>query len=317
MTDNEFDRMARAWLDDGPNRVADRVLQSALDEIHVTRQRRAWWPTRRLSSMSNAIRLAAGAAAIVVATVVGISLLSPGSGGIGGRGGAPTPTATPSPTASPRPTSAEREFVLTFGVDQPYRLHLTAPASWSGNNLDFVMQKHGGALPNGMAIATWIVGNVYRDGCHWAGTLFDPPVGPTVDDLATAISGLKDRETTTPVDVTVDGFAGKELEMTIPDVDFSACDEGQFRSWTDPSGGPRYHQGPGEQSRILILDVDGTRVLVFGRSFPDTSAADRAELNAILDSMQIEAIASPSASPSGAPSATPLTVPSAVPTAAP
>jgi hypothetical protein len=60
-------------------------------------------------------------------------------------------------------------------------------------------------------------------------------------------------------------------------------------------------------------DVDGTRVLVFGRSFPDTSAADRAELNAILDSMQIEAIASPSASPSGAPSI----VPSVVPTAAP
>ena len=35
-----------------------------------------------------------------------------------------------------------------------------------------------------------IVGNIYTGGCHWRGTALDPPVGPTVDDLATALSAL-------------------------------------------------------------------------------------------------------------------------------
>ena len=40
MNDNEFDLAARAWLDDGPTRMSDRAVPSALEEIHTTRQRR-------------------------------------------------------------------------------------------------------------------------------------------------------------------------------------------------------------------------------------------------------------------------------------
>ena len=47
MTDNEFERTARAWLADSPNVISDRALQFALDEIHNTRQRRLFWPVRR------------------------------------------------------------------------------------------------------------------------------------------------------------------------------------------------------------------------------------------------------------------------------
>ena len=86
MTDNEFERTARAWLDDGPNQISDRALQSALDQIHVTRQRRAWWPARRFSSMGNPLPHAvAGLAAVVLASVIGLSLL-PGGGFGGGLG---------------------------------------------------------------------------------------------------------------------------------------------------------------------------------------------------------------------------------------
>ena len=47
MTENDFDRTARAWLEDGPTVMSDRALHAALDEIHVTRQRRARWPAWR------------------------------------------------------------------------------------------------------------------------------------------------------------------------------------------------------------------------------------------------------------------------------
>ena len=82
MTDNEFDRAARAWLDDGPDQISDRAVRSALDQIHVTRQRRAWWPARRFSSMGNPLRLVAGLAAVVLASVIGLSLL-PGEASAG------------------------------------------------------------------------------------------------------------------------------------------------------------------------------------------------------------------------------------------
>lgn len=47
----------------------------------------------------------------------------------------------------------------------------------------------------------------------------DPPVGPTVDDLASAWSDLPAFDSTAPIDVTVDGFDGKMVEFTVPDYD--------------------------------------------------------------------------------------------------
>ena len=60
MTDNEFERTARAWLDDGPNQISDRAVQSALDQIHVTRQRRSWGSGSRCS-LGEALREALAA----------------------------------------------------------------------------------------------------------------------------------------------------------------------------------------------------------------------------------------------------------------
>ena len=35
--DFDFDQTARAWLEDGPTRMSDHALLSALDEVHTTR----------------------------------------------------------------------------------------------------------------------------------------------------------------------------------------------------------------------------------------------------------------------------------------
>ena len=40
-TDRDFDRIAMAWLADGPDELSDRVLDTVVDQIHLTRQRRA------------------------------------------------------------------------------------------------------------------------------------------------------------------------------------------------------------------------------------------------------------------------------------
>lgn len=282
MSETEFDRTARAWLDDGPTEISDRVLLAALDEVHLTHQRRSWWPARRFSNMTNLMRAAAVTAAVVA---IGVAAYSLAPGDLG-RGGEPTATPTPIETSAATPAATLRVLRILPFREATFALHLTVPEGWTYGGNFFVIQKYGGDLPEGMAIAVWTVDNVYGNGCRWDGSLLDPRVGPGVEDLANALTYLTDRETTQPVDVEVDGYPGMELEMTIPDVAFETCDQGEFRSWVDDAGGARFHQGPLEHSRIIILDVDGTRVLVSGRSFPGSTPADVAELNEILDTME-------------------------------
>lgn len=93
-TDRETTRLVRSWLEEGVTRLPDRVLDSVLDQVPATPQRRSWWPARRFADMNTYAKLIAGAAAIVVIAVVGYQFL-PRSGGIGGQ-----PTIAPSPSPS-------------------------------------------------------------------------------------------------------------------------------------------------------------------------------------------------------------------------
>ena len=49
-----------------------------------------------------------------------------------------------------------------------------------------------------------------------------------------------------------------------------------------------YAQGPSQGWHLWILDVDGIRVVVQTNDYAGTSAENRAELQAIVDSIQIE-----------------------------
>ena len=58
-TERDFDRIAAAWMADGPEELSDRVIDAAVDQIHLTRQRRAARLPRRLPSMTYPARIAA------------------------------------------------------------------------------------------------------------------------------------------------------------------------------------------------------------------------------------------------------------------
>ena len=93
MNENEFDRTARAWLDDGPTRMSDRAVLSALEEIHTTRQRRAWWPARRATPVNFFARAAIAAVLVVGVGLVAINVLPRGLDGpaVGGPSPSPSP----------------------------------------------------------------------------------------------------------------------------------------------------------------------------------------------------------------------------------
>jgi hypothetical protein len=92
MNENEFDRAARAWLEDGPTRMSDRALLSALEEIHTTRQRRALWPAWRATPVSIFARVATAAVLVAVGVLaVNVVQRQADRSNVGGPSPSPTP----------------------------------------------------------------------------------------------------------------------------------------------------------------------------------------------------------------------------------
>ena len=100
----DIERSLDQFLAEGPETVADRALQHALDEIDRTPQRRDLFARWRFLTVTPYPRLAA--AAIVAVVVVGGALfvLSPRSG-VGPPATTPNPTVAPT-TAVVAPTAA-------------------------------------------------------------------------------------------------------------------------------------------------------------------------------------------------------------------
>jgi hypothetical protein len=156
------------------------------------------------------------------------------------------------------------------------------------------------------------VWNVHTDPCNWRETALDPPIGGTVEDLATALAAQPLQNVSAVTDVTLDGYAGKRVEMTMPgDVDLFSCDktsDGQvvFGRWNFPDDPYAPYAGPwafgnGQRDTAYILDVDGTRLVIDTSSLPGASEVDLAELEQLVASIRLEVltpIQSPAASPS-------------------
>ena len=106
-TDRDFDRIAMAWLADGPEELSDRVLDAVADEVHATRQRHAPRLPRRFDSMTTSARVAA--AAVIGVLVFGGALFPAQtrwyrpSAAPGLRTPSPSATASPTLLASPDP----------------------------------------------------------------------------------------------------------------------------------------------------------------------------------------------------------------------
>ncbi len=313
-TDRDVTGIVRSWLEEGATALPDRVLDSVLDQLPATSQRRPWWPARRFREMNNVWKLAIAAAAVVVVAIVGINLL-PGRGGVGVPVASPTPSPTPSSTPSPSPSPATiPEGPLAAGTytSQPFagpgglcmgqagcteagaeddsiRVTFRVPDGWTGFGGTVHPSVEGYLAPAGAGLLFHRGGWLYSQLCGGpAGP--DIPTGTTVDQFVTALVDHPDLDVTSPVPVTLGGHSGKYLELRAPAN--TTTDE----LGPDPSGCNYYFvwepgiyaQGPNALWRIWVLDVNGVRVVVRADSFPGTTAQVQAQLQAIVDSIQIE-----------------------------
>jgi hypothetical protein len=314
-TDRDVTSIVRSWLEDGATALPDRVLDNVLDRLPATPQRRSWWPARRFQEMTNALKLAIAAAAVVVVAIVGVNLL-PRNDGVGVAVPSPTPLATPSPTPSPSPSPATiPEGPLAAGAytfqpfagpdaqgicagqptctesladDDSIRVTFTVPDSWAGFGASVVHAVEAYHPPRGASLHFGRGGWLYSKLCGGPGP--DIPTGTTVDEFVTALVDHPDLDLTSPVDATLGGYPGKYLELRAPAN--TTTDE----LGPDPSGCNYYFvwepgiyaQGPNALWRIWVLDVDGVRVVVRSDTFPGTTPQVQAQLQAIVDSIQIE-----------------------------
>jgi hypothetical protein len=222
-----------------------------------------------------------------------------------------TPSSAPAPSSTPSiqdvmkiahfaPLEPGPYFIDPDGADStPLRVVYEIPAEgwsqWIGAG------KFSDVGHVGVSITT--VANLVTNGCgdhSWA----DPPVGPSVTDLAAALADLAPfRVVSPPTDVTIYGYSGKHLEWIVPDLPvqeagdgvlFVGCAEGKLKSWVafvdtaEPGDAYYGYTGPGFREEFWILDVEGTRLMIEAGWSPGSPPADLAELQTVLDSIRIE-----------------------------
>jgi hypothetical protein len=282
-TDRDTTRIVRSWLEEGVTTLPVPVLDDVLDQLPTTPQRRAtWWPTRRIANM-NIIAKVGLAAAVVVAAVLGFNrLVAPNLGAPGLDDPSPIPSATPQ-LLGDQPLDPGPVIATGFGASESVTFRFTAPDGWVGFSGVGVLPETGTEAPDGMGIVFGEVNaGLFRDACRWAAS-DEVPVGPTVDDLANAFVEQASYEVSTPVDVSLGGYSGKRVELQLPS-DVESCDNREFYPWV----GSVFAQGPDNIWDVWMLDVDGDRLVIIASRFPGTSAEDRAEQEAIVDSINIE-----------------------------
>jgi hypothetical protein len=288
------DLVIQAFLEEGPQDLPDRTFDAVRSDIHRTRQRVAIGPWRE-PTVAMISRLAI-AAVVVIAAGVAWTNFAP-SRGIGG------PMPTPAPTASPQLITGDNssltpgryffDYGLVPGSSQARgpKILLTVPGSGWTNFGNFAIDKNYGATAAeaGVSFVVWNITNRYIDPCVGRPPASPAPASPApagdIDSLLTALADQVGIQAGPLTDASIDGYTGKFVDLTVT-ADISAC-PGGFYTWGSEEDG-RYAQVTNEVDRVYALDVNGTRLTFFMRIPPQTTAQDRALLDAILASIDIQ-----------------------------
>ena len=279
---------------EGMTPLPDPVRHALRAQLPITKQLgRSNRPMRRFPVMNNNIaRFGLAAAVIVLAILVGIQFL-PGPN-VGSDSSA-TPTATPMALHGGQ---LEAGTYVVSSADAPIRTPVsftfTVPPGWIERTEKLYIYKRADTAQVGFV--PWVVTHVYSDACHSEGALKE--VGPTVDDLVAALMDQAHSDATTPVEVEVGGYPAKYISMSVPaDVHTSMCryPGTVLQIWANPEETDFFaipvnpvHPHAYPVSGVYIVDVNGQRVVLLAGHDPESTAADIAELEAIIASIHFE-----------------------------
>ena len=314
---SEVDARLVAWLEEGPRSGPEEVLSKTFARARSTRQDRVWLhrltqPTR-FHAMNTMLKFAAVA---VFALAVGVAI---------GRSGhtARTPPRDPHRRRSPaRRRRRRRSHIVSRSprrrdllprqpqrlADTPLdRMTATVPEGWQGIRGECVREP----LPDqrrlpGRQHLPVAPGQLLRRSVRYEAGLWDPPLGPTVDDFVTALATVPGYTTTEPTDVEFLGYKGKYIEEVGPP-SVTQCADGFSHPWQTKYNETAPYDFDDQHARLWVLDIDGVRLvitLVGSDAAPHptgTDPADLAQQQAVFDSLRIAPAPAPTASPSASP----------------
>ena len=205
MNDTEFDLAARAWLDDGPTRMSDRALSSALEEIHTTRQRRNRWPAWRATPVSIFARVAIAAVLAVAVGLLAINVVprQPDGSSVGGP-----PTPTPAQVLDfPNLTTTFVSPRNGFSIKHPDKVALTpAKQLWGFGQIGFgQIDDYFDLVETGLAAVLRGASTVILDGAS---------IDELVDDAVEDSPGGCGAPRSQPAEITIDGQSGRIVECS-------------------------------------------------------------------------------------------------------
>ena len=256
--DLDTTRIVRAWLRTDEHESANRLLAEVVAALETTPQHRTRWPSWRARSMNLDAKLAVYAVAVLAVVALVMNLLPAGGPGVGGP-----PSESPSPSASVGPSASPIGDTWTTGVSLEIGRHearlkniafsFEIPAEgWSTDPYWTGMLLKGPFLAedSGWVGFTWVFDRVATDPCVGAST----SVGPTIDDLATAMTTIPGTTAQAPLDTTVGGLPAKVVEYTIDD-DIS-CAPKDFWLY---GAGSAYPDSTDSTITEWVVEVDGQR----------------------------------------------------------
>ncbi len=217
--------------------------------------------------------------------------------------GAPgrNPAVTPHPTFRTVAASAGLTPLIPAG-STPVRLTISLPGGWAKAG-GAMYVKANGAAPAVLSISAWSLRDVNTFPCRWSAQAFaDPLLMRTAQGQAEALSSWWGQDprmpplsnsriaplASEPRPTTVLGYPAWSLDVLIPsDLDLGECDGGQLVLWEAANGEVRSDEAPGEINRLCVVDVHGEPIVIDAAAFLTSSAADVAELQAVVDSLAI------------------------------
>jgi len=273
LTDGQIEQMLRARSASAPPHLLDEILDTAAATPQRSRRWRRW-----LGGLRNA--LAPVAVALVVLAIIG-SVVAVGT--ILRR----LPDSIGGPTETRQLPVAFDWVALEPGryrIDSRFRTSVpftfAVASGWAAENHGQTISK----FPDTMREVGWayfVLDDVYGDAC--ALDADEVPIGNSVDDLMQALLSQPGTAKSGPVDIVIDGHPGRRLDLTAPSS--VSADECAFRLWQDDGS---YGQAllPDGVVSVYAIDVRGDRVVIATQYRAESSPADVAELEAMINTIR-------------------------------
>jgi hypothetical protein len=252
------------------------------------------------ASVITAVRCLTSATIVLMALLLATLGAAPG---VSGQATDEPPASDPSPAHSPTAVAAGLAFPVS---DDPVSVepgtHRIPTSAWSVADLTVTFPE-GWTVQYGHVFAGHpdeddefgfypvVVDSIWAEAC--AGSESGDPivVGPSVDDLVAALLQQPGPTASAPVETTLGGYPATRIDLTVPEgFALDACNAAGvgLQIWYSPAADKNFILLADGSASVYILDVDGERQVFLVQHGDTTSDEDLAELQAVLDSIQIE-----------------------------